>query len=95
MAAKKTFSYQTRWLVLRFPIPHMKLLRIVPSGVMHIHDPPFKFHLKILYVTCSVKRGLIADPNSTYLETRNLTCEYFTTLKLGPIIALAYHYCVV
>ena len=46
-------------------------------------------------MTGSAKRGLIADPNNTYLETRNLTCEYDTTLKLGPIIALAYHYCVV
>jgi len=26
-------------------------------------------------VTSSAKRGLIADPNCTYLETRNLTCE--------------------
>ena len=39
------------------------------------------------------KRGLIADPNSTYLESRNLTCEFGTTLKLGPNIPLTLHYC--
>ena len=34
-------------------------------------------------MTGSAKRGLIADPNSTYLETRNLTCEFGKTLILG------------
>ena len=42
-----------------------------------------------LYVTGSAKRGLIADPNSTYLENCNLTCEFGTALKLGPNIPLA------
>ena len=28
-----------------------------------------------LYVTGSAKRGLIADPNCTYLDSHNLTCE--------------------
>ena len=36
------------------------------------------------------KSGLIADPNSTYLETCNLTCEYGNNLKLGPNIQLLY-----
>ena len=40
------------------------------------------------YVIGSVKRSLIADPNSTYLETHNLTYEFNTTLKLGPNIVL-------
>jgi len=39
-------------------------------------------------LTGSAKRGLISDPNSTYLETHNLTCESGTTLKLDPSIAL-------
>ena len=47
------------------------------------------------YVTGSAKSSLIADPNSTYLESYNLTCELGTTLKLGPNIFLTYHYCVV
>ena len=47
------------------------------------------------FVTDSPKRGIIADPNSTYLECHNLTCEFATTLKLGPNIPLASHYCVV
>ena len=34
----------------------------------------------------------MADPNSTYLETRNLTCEFGTTLKLGPDIPVTQHY---
>jgi len=34
------------------------------------------------------EKGLIADPNSTYLETRNLTCEFGTTLKLGLNVLL-------
>ena len=29
-------------------------------------------------------RGLIADPNSTHLDTHSLNCEFGTTLKLGP-----------
>jgi len=37
----------------------------------------------LIYVTGSAKRGLIA-----HLETRNLTCEFGKTLKLGPIILL-------
>ena len=48
-----------------------------------------------LFVTNSAKRDLIADPNSTHLESHNLTCEFGTTLKLGPNIPLAYYYCVV
>ena len=44
---------------------------------------------KSLHVTGSAKKGLIADSNSTYLETHNLTWEYVTALKLGPIIPLA------
>ena len=46
----------------------------------------------IIYVTGFAKRGLIADPNSTYLETHDLTCEFGTTLKLGPNVSLTYHY---
>ena len=41
-----------------------------------------------LFVTGSAKRGLIADPNSTYLKARNLTCEFSTALKLGSNIPL-------
>ena len=48
-----------------------------------------------IFVTSSAKRGLIADPNSIYLEFHNLTCEFTTTLKLGPNIPLTCHYCVV
>ena len=36
-------------------------------------------------VTGSAKRGY---PGSTYLETRNLTCEFGTTLKLSPYVLL-------
>ena len=45
--------------------------------------------LEVIYVTGSAKRGLIADPNCTLLETHNLTCEFGTDLKLGPNIPLA------
>jgi len=48
-----------------------------------------------IFVTGSAKRGLIADPNSTCLECHNLTCDFATTLKLGPNNTLTYHYCVV
>jgi len=41
-------------------------------------------------VTGSAKQGLITDPNSTYLENRNLTCEFGTALKLGPSIVLLF-----
>ena len=44
------------------------------------------------YVTGSAKKGLIADLNSTYLETRNSTCEFGTTLKLGANVPLTYNY---
>ena len=50
---------------------------------------------KNLNVTGSVKRGLTADPNRTYLESHNLTCEYSTILKFGPNMPLVYHYCLV
>ena len=36
------------------------------------------------------ERGLITDPNGTYLETHNLTHKFGTTLKLGPNILLTY-----
>jgi len=39
-------------------------------------------------MTGFVKRSLIADPNSTYLESCNLTCEFDATLKFGPKILL-------
>ena len=42
----------------------------------------------IVYVTGSAKVGLVADPNSTYLESCNLTSEYSTTLILGPNVPL-------
>ena len=50
---------------------------------------------KSIIVTASVKTCLIADPNSTYLDTRNLIGEFSTTLKFGPNIPLTYHYCLV
>ena len=34
----------------------------------------------VTFVIGSAKRGLIVDPNSTYLETHNLTCEFGTTV---------------
>jgi len=37
-------------------------------------------------VTGSAKKGLIADPNHTHLESHKLTCKFSTTLKLGPNI---------
>jgi len=37
-------------------------------------------------VTGSAKRGLIADPHCTYLESHNLICEFSATLKFGPNI---------
>jgi len=37
-------------------------------------------------MTGSAKKGLIADPNNTYLETSNMTWEFGTALKPGPII---------
>ena len=55
------------------------------------------FHRKFtkldsLFVSGSVKRGLIADPNCIYyLETHNLTCKFGTTLKLGHKVPLTYH----
>ena len=36
-------------------------------------------------MTGSAKRGLIADTNSAYLETHNLTYEFGATLKLCDI----------
>ena len=45
--------------------------------------------MKLLIVTGSAKKGLIADPNNTYLEACNLTWEFDTALKLGPFIPLA------
>ena len=39
-------------------------------------------------MTGSAKKGFIADPKNTYLETHNLTWEFGTALKLGPIIPL-------
>ena len=48
-----------------------------------------------LIVTGSVKRGLIADPSCTYLESHNLTSEFSTILKFGPDVPLTYHYCLV
>ena len=42
-------------------------------------------------MTGSAKRDLKADPNCIYLETHNLTCEFGTTLKLGPKVPLKYH----
>jgi len=39
-------------------------------------------------VTGSAKRGFIADPSNTYLETHNLTCEFGTALKLALNILL-------
>ena len=38
---------------------------------------------------------IIADPNSIYLETLNLTREFGTTLKLGPNITPTYYYVIV
>ena len=35
----------------------------------------------------------MADSDSTCLEPHNLTCEFGKTLKLGPIVLLTYHYC--
>ena len=46
-------------------------------------------------MTGSAKRGLIADPNLTYLEACNLTCEFDNTLKLCLNVPLAYNYCLV
>ena len=46
----------------------------------------------IIIVTSSTKRGLIADSNSTYLESHSLTCEFSTTLKFGPNISQTYLY---
>ena len=39
------------------------------------------------------KRGLIANPISTYLVIRTLPCEFGTTLKLGLNIALLIVWC--
>ena len=52
------------------------------------HNMKSLYHNTSLYVTGSAKRGLIADPNSTHLESHNLTCEFGTTLKLDPNIPL-------
>ena len=56
---------------------------------------PRTYHFELLrvakvssLVTGSAKRGLIAGPNSTYLETHNLTYEIGTASKLGPNIPL-------
>jgi len=49
-----------------------------------IYSPPRSAIKLLTIVTGSAKRGLISDPNSTYLETHNLTCECVTILKLGP-----------
>ena len=47
------------------------------------------------YVTGSAKRGLMADPNSTYSESCNFTYEFGTALKLGPNVPLTQHICLV
>ena len=47
-----------------------------------------------IYVTGSADKGLVADPNSTYLESCSWTCEFGTALKLSPNIPLIYQYCV-
>ena len=41
-------------------------------------------------MTSFTKKGRIADPNSKYLENRNLSIasEFGTTLKLGPNVPL-------
>ena len=39
---------------------------------------------ELINVNSSAKRGLIADPKSTYLETHKLSCEF---LKHGPNIS--------
>jgi len=47
----------------------------------------------MLFVTGSAKRGVIADPNSTYLNPMyNLTCEYGNTLQVSSKIPVTYHY---
>ena len=56
---------------------------------------PVTIHWNTLYVTGSAKRGVIADPNHTHLECHILTCEFSTTLKLGPNIPPTLHYCLV
>jgi len=58
------------------------------SGIKHAFIHPAGIPHSI-YVTGSAKKGLIADPNDTYLEICNLTWEFGTALKLGPIIPLA------
>ena len=47
-----------------------------------------RHHIQGINVTGSAKRGLIADPNCTYLEPCNLPCKYGTTLKLGCTLKL-------
>ena len=66
------------------------LLSKVGHPSMFIH-----FGYVCIFVTGSAKRDLIADPNHTHLESHNLTCEFSTTLKLGPNIPLTFHYCLV
>ena len=62
------------------------------EGAHNTSDPKIqvtecRYHITI-FVIGSTKKGLIADPNNTYLETHNLTWEFGTALKLGPIIPL-------
>ena len=56
------------------------------AATLDIASPDTCQCLKRLFVTSS--RGLIADLNSTHLESRNLTCEFGTTLNLGPNICI-------
>ena len=46
----------------------------------------WRFHLCSIFVTSSVKR---------LIPITHLTCEFSTTLKLGPNIPLTLHYCLV
>jgi len=59
------------------------------TGVWNCDNQIVKLGRISIYLTGSAKRGLIADPNGTYLEILNFTCESGTTLKLGPNIPLA------
>ena len=63
--------------MILFPRPTQK------ERGMEAEDAP-SITLSALFVTGFVKRGLIADPSSTYLEICSLTCEYGVILKLGP-----------
>ena len=82
----KSKSYTCRYAG-RYLIPIIQPHQTVECLLVYIVKHPSNFTVNRIHISDGFcEKGLIAYPNSTYLETRNLTGE--TTLKLGPNILL-------